>query len=363
MIFYLVGLLNKNMMSISKLKNYFTYFKYAGAGFISIFLIRNYFNGPTTNISRDMKDRIVIVTGSSAGIGKETARDLLNKGAKVIFACRDKEKTLKVIDDVSTELTRPNAIFMQLNLASFNSVNSFIKEFSKNFNKLDILINNAGLFNDELIITEDGLENTLQTNHIGHFALTGILLKYLKNSDDPRVINVSSRAHRKAKDLLSKGLSEKNYEIYAIYGISKAANILFTEALKDFSEKRKDELSKIKTVSLHPGVVHTEFTRSEGRSLVIQSIIFLFWPFMKIFFKDEKMGAQTTLHCCYLNTDLLENGAYYSDCKVSKTYDQIRNFELDKNIRKITYEAVKNSVIYKENQKDKIFLDYMDFFK
>ncbi len=341
-----------------------TVLKYSSGFLGSVFLIRYFFNGPRNNTNRDMKDKIVIVTGCSAGIGKETARDLLNKGAKVVFACRDKTKTLSVINHITNESNRNNAFFMQLNLTSFNSVGLFVEEFSKKFDRLDLLVNNAGLFNDKFFLTEDNLENTLQTNHISHFALTGLLLKFLKKSDDPRVINVSSRAHYNADNTLDVlPLTDKTYRTWGIYSISKAANIFFSEALKEFSEGRVDELSKIKSAALHPGVVLTEFTRTEGRGLFFKALVWTFSPLIKLFFKSELMGAQTSLHCSYVERSKLVNGGYYSDCHEAKKSSVIRKYDLEKKIHKMSYEALVAHKLYVENQNDKDFVEYLNFFK
>jgi len=336
----------------------------AGVFFGSLFLIRYFCNGPKNRQNRDMNNKIVIVTGSSAGLGKETAKDLLNKGAKVIFACRDKNKTLNVINQITNESNKDNAIFMELNLTKFKSVTNFANDFSKKFDKLDLLINNAGLYNDKLYYTEDKLENTMQTNHISHFALTGLMLKYLKKSEDPRIINVSSMAHALIDNSLDNfPLTEKTYSPFKVYGITKAANIIFAENLKEFCESKNDSTSKILSSSLHPGVVATEFMRTEGRALISKILIWITFPIFRVFFKDEYMGAQTTLHCSYLDRAKFNNGGYYSDCKECNKDSIIRKFDLEKKINKMSYEAVVSSVVYEENKEDKDFVDYLNFFK
>jgi len=341
-----------------------TLFKYLGGFLGSIFIIRYFCNGPKTKESKDMKDKIVVVTGCSAGIGKETARDLLNKGAKVIFACRDKTKTLKVMDQITNESTKNNAIFMQLNLTSFKSVGEFVNEFSKKFDKLDMLVNNAGLINDKLILTEDNLENTLQTNHISHFALTGLLLKFLKKSDDPRIINLSSEAHTFTNNILDNyPLTESTYKDIRVYAASKAANIFFSEGIKEFCENRKDGISNICSAAVHPGVVLTEFMRTEGKSFLTKTLIWIIKPLFGIFFKNERMGAQTTLHCAYIDRKKFVNGGYYLDCKEYRKHGIIRKYDMEKKIHKMTYEAVASNKIFEENKSDNDFVDFMEFFR
>ena len=110
----------------------------------------------------------------------------------------------------------------------------------------------------------------MQTNHCSHFLLTGLLLKFLKKSDDPRIINVSSMAHRFVDDSLSREFNAQNYSGMKVYGISKAANVLFTENLKEFFSKKTDGTEKIKTASLHPGAVRTEFSRFGQRGFLFK---------------------------------------------------------------------------------------------
>ncbi len=332
---------------------------------IAAFMITRYFvNGPRNNSSRNVKDQIIIITGCSAGIGKETAKDLLDKGAKVIFACRDKNKTLKVIDKITNESNRANAIFIELNLTSFKSVAKFINEFSKKFDKLDMLINNAGIVWEKLCFTEDNLEIDMQTNHISHFALTGLLFKFLKKSEDPRVINVSSNAHRLADyDSDYFKFTQETYRFFKMYSITKAANIFFSEALKDLSEKKEFEYTKILSAAPHPGAVYTEIGRTDGKDFKYKIFMWVFRPIAWIFFKNEEMGAQTNLHCAYLSREEFSNGGYYKDCKLGYKEEKIRKNDLEKRIHKLSYNAVMKSEVFNDFKEDKDFKIYMDFFE
>jgi len=338
------------------------HFKFLGA--IATFaLIRKYFNGPKNYEFRSLDKQIAIITGASAGLGKETARDLLKSGAIVIFACRNEEKTLAVIKSITDEKTIKNAIYMNLDLTLFSSVEKFVKEFSKKFDKVDLLINNAGQFTDSLQFTKDGNEMTMQTNHCSHFLLTGLLLKFLKNSEDPRVINVSSMAHERVNDSLSREFNKQNYSGIMVYGITKAANIIFSENLKEFCGKKTDGTNNIKTASLHPGVVRTEFARFFDRGFLFKICIAVMTPFSLMFSKDEKMGAQTQIHLCHVAKDAFKNGEYYSDCAVKKKNEIIRKYDLEKNINKYTCEAILRSDCYNNIKDEPEFMEYFDFFK
>lgn len=292
------------------MENLLSYLKYTFIIGLSLSLILKYFiSGRRTKANRDLLGKIIIITGCSAGIGKETARALLNKGAKVIFACRDKKKTDLIIEKITNENTIKNAFFIQLNLSSLNSVGKFVNEFNKKFDKLDILINNAGCVNQKLSFSEDNIENTIQTNHISHVLLTSLLLRELKKSNDPRVINVGSGAHSFIDDKLDYfKFNEENYAWFNIYGISKAANILFSESLVRFS-KHKNEFENLLSCCPTPGAVNTEIVNTKEKTFLMKFFIITFmWPFMYFFFKSEEMGAQTSLHCCYMKRDEFKNG-------------------------------------------------------
>ncbi len=328
-------------------------------------MLKKYCNGPKNYVHRSLDNQIAIITGASSGLGKETARDLLKSGAIVIFACRNESKTLNVIKSITDKNTIKNAFFINLDLTSYSSVENFVKEFSKKFNKIDILINNAGEFFENLEFTKDGIEKTLHTNHCSHFLLTGLLLKFLKKSEDPRIINVSSQVHKNVDNSLCKELNEKNYNTRKIYGISKAANILFTENLKEFFSlsNKIDGINHIKTASLSPGLVRTEFFRFRNRGFLFRFKMCLFTPLLYIFAKDEKMGAQTQINLCHIAKEDFKTGEYYKDIVVKKKYDIIREFDLEKNINKLTCESIVRSDCYWNFRDEPEFKEYFEFFK
>ena len=227
----------------------------------------------------------------------------------MIFACRDKSKTQNVINNITNDSNKNNAFYINLNLASLKSVGNFCLEFSKKFDKVDILINNAGVFNNKLTFTEDNIENTIQTNHVSHALLTGLLLSFLKKSDNPRVINVGSDAHKFITNSVDYfKFEEKNFTLFSMYSLSKSMNNYLSETLAKYSQ-HSIELKNLLSSCCHPGAVKTEITRYNERGFWYKlMLIFLVYPIQYLIFKDEKMGAQTTLHCCYISKNEFSNG-------------------------------------------------------
>jgi len=293
-------------------------------------MLRNYFNGPIYYGKKDVKGKTIIVTGSNSGLGKETALDLLKNGATVIFACRNEKTTKEVIDSISDKEQRERAIFMKLDLCSIESTYNFATEFKKRFTTLDILVCNAGLMADTFVLTQDGIETSLESNHIAHKALTFLLLDTFDKKEG-RIINLSSIGHRRSNysvdelkrlegNLEFKGEGD-NYSLnkgLTQYGNSKLASIYFSQYLAEIFEKKYKHL---KAVSLHPGAVNTEFSRFVGNfNFIFKILFYTFYPVYWFIFKDQNAGAQTSLALCYMDFDKLINGAYYVDLVPTETY-------------------------------------------
>jgi NAD(P)-dependent dehydrogenase (short-subunit alcohol dehydrogenase family) len=293
--------------------------------FFVLMLIRKlFFLGVYTSLKRDMKGKIVIITGSSAGIGKATASQLLNDGADVIFACRDEEKTKRVISSLPKELQK-HSHFIKIDLCSFKSIISFVRTFDKQFPTVDILINNAAIFPQHFKITEDGIEETLQSNIMGHIVLTTMLLDKFNNCE-AKVLNLASFAHIQsyitkqqiddmAKDGTFKSIeSEFFWNLWMKhhhYSNTKLGNIYFTKHLAEYTQSK---YPNIKVVAVNPGLVYTEIARFMYINKVLGSIYnLLFFAYWWIS-KSALGGAQSTLQCCYLDFNELVSGGYYSDC-------------------------------------------------
>ncbi|XP_025990546.1 retinol dehydrogenase 12 isoform X2 [Solenopsis invicta] len=269
--------------------------------------------------------RTVVITGSSAGIGKETARDLYARGARVILACRNMEKTRKAVDDIKNNppswMTKDEyknnvgelAIYF-LDLRSLKSVRDCAKNLLTNEAAIHILINNAGMAGFTYEQTEDGNETTLQVNHLGHFLLTLLLLPKMKlSSPNCRIVNVSSHGHIFVDIDFDDINLERAYTPFKSYAQSKLANILFTKALAH--RLKEANIQGINVYSLHPGAVTTEILR-DTNSIVLR----IFSWIAPLFFKNVVQGAQTTIYCSVDEKTANETGLYYSNCSVARSY-------------------------------------------
>jgi len=230
------------------------------------------------------KGRIVIVTGSSSGIGYEAARVLANKQASVIIAVRNLDKGNKALAKIIQQNKDADVRVMELDLANLASVKNFAENFQENYSRLDLLINNAGVMVPPYAKTIDGFELQFGTNHLGHFALTGQLLKLLISTEGSRIVNVSSGAHNFGKiDFDDLNWEKRNYAQWTAYGDSKLANLYFTYEL---DRKLKEQGINTLVTASHPGWTATELQRTAGDVMKYLNGIFA---------QNITMGALPTL--------------------------------------------------------------------
>lgn len=199
-----------------------------------------------------MQNKIVLVTGSTDGIGKQTAVDLANMGAHVIVHGRNAEKTEQTVRQVKEQVSGGEVYGVTGDLASFNSIQKMSRELHDRFDRIDVLINNAGVFKKERLLSQDGIELTFAVNHLSYYLLTGMLLDLVRESDYARIVNVASQAHASKLDF-GNLQGEKFYEGYDAYSRSKLCNILFSYFLSDALAN-----SGITVNVLHPGVISTK---------------------------------------------------------------------------------------------------------
>lgn len=238
----------------------------------------------------ELRGKVVIVTGANTGIGFQAALEFARKGAECILACRNEKKGLAAVSNIKKRFPEARARFLQLDLGSIKSVHLFAEMFGKQYSRLDILLNNAGIIWYPYRTTEDGFESQIGINHLGHFALTGLLLDLIEKTKGARVVLVSSIGHRMGRMDFDNFLFEggKGYSRSGAYGRSKLANLLYAYELN--RRFRKAKVHAI-AVAAHPGYSYTDF----GRRSLFRSLRFIFYPLIALITQSSSKGALTSL--------------------------------------------------------------------
>ncbi|XP_036289395.1 retinol dehydrogenase 12 isoform X5 [Pipistrellus kuhlii] len=245
--------------------------------------IRKFFAGGVCRTDVQLPGKVVVITGANTGIGKETARELARRGARVYIACRDVLKGESAASEIRADTKNSQVLVRKLDLSDTKSIRAFAEGFLAEEKQLHILINNAGVMMCPYSKTADGFETHLGVNHLGHFLLTHLLLERLKESAPARVVNLSSVVHIAGKirfhDLQGTGVT---------------------------------------TYSVHPGIVRSELVRHSF-------LMCLLWRLFSPFLKSAREGAQTSLHCALAEGLEPQSGKYFSDCKKAWVSPRARN--------------------------------------
>ncbi|WP_194824408.1 SDR family NAD(P)-dependent oxidoreductase [Nocardia sp. XZ_19_231] len=248
----------------------------------------------------DQRGRVAIVTGANTGLGFETARMLAERGAAVVLAVRDVEKGKQAAARITGDVT-----VQALDLTSLESIRSAAADLRATHPRIDLLINNAGVMYTPKQTTADGFELQFGTNHLGHFALTGLLLDRLLPVPGSRVVTVSSTGHRIRAAIHFDDLQwERSYSRIGAYGQSKLANLMFTYEL----QRRLASHGTTAAVAAHPGVSNTELLRNTPAALRLP-VTWLAPLLTPLFTQEADMGALSTLRAA---TDpAVVGGQYY----------------------------------------------------
>ncbi|MFT7220285.1 MAG: NAD(P)-dependent dehydrogenase (short-subunit alcohol dehydrogenase family) [Candidatus Azotimanducaceae bacterium] len=250
-----------------------------------------------------MEGKRVLITGGNSGIGVVTATELAKAGAEVVLACRASDKTTEALIRINATAKVP-AVNLSVDLANLQSVRDLAAEFLGKYDRLDVLLNNAGVFPPKARVTDDGFEMQFGVNHLSHFLLTNLLLDCLKASAPARVVTVSSALHTKGKVNFDAVRGFEKYNSQVAYNGSKLCNVVFAMELA----KRLEGTGVTSTV-LHPGAVSTDIIRD--LPWVLRKIIGM------IFIAPEK-GALTNI---MLASDPALDGVtgqYYNQCELSE---------------------------------------------
>ncbi|HEY4011216.1 MAG TPA: oxidoreductase [Acidobacteriaceae bacterium] len=243
----------------------------------------------TTAAMGPQAGKTVLVTGANSGIGFQTARELARNGADVLLGVRDTTKGEAARARIVAELPQAKVAVVPLDMASLASIRGFAAEYVASGAKLDLLLNNAGVMAlPKREQTADGFERQFGTNHLGHFALTGLLMPALLRAPAPRVVTVASLAHRDGKMEWNNLQGERRYSAWGAYSMSKLANILFA---RELDRRAREAHSRLLSVAVHPGVSKTNIAQygTDFKSRFVQLV-------GGLLFQDDAMGALPTLY-------------------------------------------------------------------
>ena len=264
----------------------------------------------------DLRGKLVLVTGGSSGLGQESARALAAKGAHVVLTARDAEKGRTVVDGIVASTGNRNVELEELELDSLASIRAFADRFLARHERLDVLLNNAGVMACPLGHTKDGFELQFGTNHLGHFLLTCLLAPALRKAAPSRVVSLSSRGHHVAPvDFDDPNFERRAYDRWAAYGQSKTSNVLFAVGLE-----RRLGPTGVHAYALHPGAIMTEL----GRHMVPEDIELIrsrMPPGTPFTFKTVEAGSATSVLAATAPELEGRGGIYLEDCHVASVND------------------------------------------
>mmetsp|Transcript_16449 Transcript_16449/g.20098 ORF Transcript_16449/g.20098 Transcript_16449/m.20098 type:complete len:441 (-) Transcript_16449:569-1891(-) len=346
----------------------------------SIFTIystrKYYIQGPKPK-HKDMNGKVVLITGANAGIGKETAKQLLEMGATVIMACRSEARAKEAMKDIlksirntsinstndstssntglldnSLKSAKERLLFLQCDVSNFKSVHKAVTTFNEMDLPLHVLINNAGIMMGQRKTTQGvgstKLELTMTCNHLGHFLLTHLLLPKLNSTENGRLIIVTSSTYILAAngiDLQDLNCEKRNYTMFSQYAQSKLANILMGKELvrqqnQGFESNVKDskKLYPISVYMVHPGLVRTDVVRNMPWYLRYPNMIFSF--VLVILQKTPEAGAYTNVYCATSDDAQQYNGEYLSNSQVFKTNEFANDVEAGKELWRLSEQMV-----------------------
>ena len=258
-----------------------------------------------------MNNKICLITGATSGIGKAAAFKLADLGDSLILLSRNEKKGEKICNQIRKRINNAQVKFYRVDISSLKEVRRAVEQIKTDFNRIDVIINNAGARFDNYLKNDEGIELTFATNHLGHFLLTLSLIEKLKKSEQGRIINVSSSAHTGVTQELDDIVAPVNYDRRVAYGRSKLANLYFTYEL---SNKLRN--SKITVNAMDPGFVSTNFVRNNG---MIPWIKFYIYYFIKRKLISAQKAAETIIYLASAKEVREITGKYFFDNKEIKS--------------------------------------------
>ncbi len=276
-----------------------------------------------------MKNKIVLITGATSGIGKETALGLAKLGATIVFTTRDSLKGEKTRNELIAATNNENIDMLQCDLASFESIKNCCKEFKSKYDRLHVLINNAGVWDFKRRESKDGIENIFATNYLAPFLMTNLLLDVLKKSNPSHIINVTSGMHYGTINFDDIEFKQK-FSGAKAYRQSKLGLILYTRLLA-----KKLEGTGVTVNTVHPGMNKTDLGRdASGFSRMI----------FKMMGKDPRIGAETSIYLA--SSPEVENitGEYFAKKEIKKSSKESYDMDLAKKLWDVSEKYLKNDL-------------------
>ncbi len=272
-----------------------------------------------------MQGKRILITGGNSGIGLVSAVELARMGAEVVLACRDSDKTGNALAQINAVADVP-AVNLPVELASLQSVRNLAATFLARYDRLDVLINNAGTFPSKQRFTEEGFEMQFGVNHLAHFLLTHLLLDCLKQSAPARIITVTSMLHKRGKLDFDTFRGFAKYSAQTAYNQSKLANVMFGVELAE-----RLQGSGVTSNLLHPGGVNTD---------IVREVPWLLRKLLSLIFISPEKGAATTIMLAS-DPELTEvTGKYYDQCKLDDYATLADDAELRRRLWDFSVEAV-----------------------
>lgn len=263
-----------------------------------------------------MDNRICLITGATEGVGKVTAFELARKGFTVVLAARNEAKAARLKSEIAAA-SNAEVDYILADLASLKDVRRLAEEFKGRYLKLDVLINNAGIFTPARQMTVDGFESSYQVNYLSHFLLTQLLLEDLMSSDQGRIINLSSSVHSVGKFDPENLQSEKKFSVLSTYSSTKLFMLLFTIELA-----KRLHGTRVTANAVHPGIVRTRMMlRAPG---MLRLVSYMALPFSV----SPQRGAETSVFLASSQTAKQMTGEYFVNSKPTKYKTQFNTDEV-----------------------------------
>ena len=275
----------------------------------------------------DMGEKVCLITGATSGIGKATAMGLADMGAKVVMVGRDRGRGEAAMAEINEKGGNASVDLMLADVSSQKEIRRLADGFNEAYPRLDVLVNNAGIFRSERVTTADGLEATFAVNHLAYFLLTNLLLDRLKSSAPSRIVNVTSAHHSNGTIDFDDLQGEKGYRGAKAYSRSKLANVLFTHELA-----RRLQGTGVTANCLHPGVVGTNL--GSGVSGAFGFVVRALRPLMR----SPAKGAETSVYLASSPEVEGSSGGYFVNKAETRSSDASHNGRIARRLWNVSAE-------------------------